>query len=148
MPMDGVGLMHARTMSGMPLVMPPRMPPLLLVSVLTTRFPHKTGRLPCEPRRAAKAKACAELHALDSGHAEQDGGQAALHAVEHRAADTGGEADGCALDDAADRILLLARFLDSGQHGLERTRIVDRVFGVPQRIQLLGGDSTSSNGIS
>ena len=38
MPMDGVGLMQARTMSGMPLVMPPSTPPVLLVSVFTAPF--------------------------------------------------------------------------------------------------------------
>ena len=90
--------------------------------------------------QSSEGKACAELHALDSGHAEQDRGQAAFHAVEHRAADTGRQADSGALDDTADRILFLTRFLDSGQHGFERTRIVHRIFGVPQRIQLLSGD--------
>ena len=38
----GVGLMHARTMSGIPLVMPPRMPPAM-------RKINKDSQL-CEPR--------------------------------------------------------------------------------------------------
>ena len=36
-----------------------------------------------------EGEACAELHALDRRNAEQDGGQTALHAVEHWAADAG-----------------------------------------------------------
>ena len=71
-----------------------------------------------------KGKACAELHALDSGHAEQDGGQTALHAVEHRAADACREADGRAFDDAADAVTSLARRRDGFAH-LLAARIAD-----------------------
>ena len=53
---DAVGLMAARTMMGMPLVMPPKIPPLLLVSVLTVSPSRYMRSLASEPRMAAIEK--------------------------------------------------------------------------------------------
>ena len=82
--MDGVGLKAARKVRGIPSVMPPKMPPQWLVVVLTCAVFHGEGVVIFAAPEPGGAKADAELDALDGGDAEDDGGDAALHAVKQR----------------------------------------------------------------
>ena len=54
--MDGVGFTAKLKMTGIPLVMPPLMPPLRLVSVTTRPSCIRKGSFACEPRRDARPK--------------------------------------------------------------------------------------------
>ena len=102
--MDGVGLTARRSVRGMPLVMPPRMPPAWLVVRDHAAVGDDEGVVVGRAAGPGGGKAGAELHALDGGNAEEGRCQSVLHAVEHGPAQSGGKSDGGALDDAAHRI--------------------------------------------
>jgi len=81
---------------------------------------HTEGVVVFASAQARSAKACAELHALDGGDAEQRRGKAVFDAVEHRVAETGWQPDGGTFHDAADGILRLTRRQNKTLHPLAR----------------------------
>ncbi len=66
--MEGVGLTAVENTTGMPLVMPPLMPPLWLVRVTSRPFSMPSiASLARLPKTSRKAEAQAELHTLTAG---------------------------------------------------------------------------------
>ena len=77
----------------------------------------KAERVVClRAAQLRQRKAGTELDALDGRHAEHRLGNRALHAVEHRRADAGGQARDGAFDHAADAVLRQPRRFDLGAH--------------------------------
>ena len=65
--MDGVGLKAAQNTTGMPVVMPPRMPPHWLVFVRTQPSVRQKASFAWEPRSCANAKPDPKLSPLTAG---------------------------------------------------------------------------------
>ena len=84
--MDGVGFTAHWNTTGMPLVMPPLMPPLWLVAGHHPPVPHAERVVDLRTAAAGHGKAAAELDALDAADGEHRVAQQALHAVEPRLA--------------------------------------------------------------
>ena len=103
--MLGVGFSAARTTSGLPLVMPPLMPPSWFVALRTPA-----------PGRGESA---ADLHPLDRRDGEEQVGDEALGRVEEGLAQADRHPFGAALDDAADRVVCGRR---SCEHLVEALR--------------------------
>ena len=120
--MDGVGFMAVRRTMGIPLVMPPRMPPAWLVSVCTRPSSITKGSLFSDPRGEAVPK----LHALHGGNAEEGGGQPVFHAAEHGLPQSGGKARGGTLNDASHRIQIFPGLQNQRLHPLPRLVVQHR----------------------
>ena len=71
--MLGVGFTAVRNTMGMPLAMPPLMPPFLLVAVTTLPSRMVNGSFAWEPRRSAKAKPAPNSMPLTAGMATPGG---------------------------------------------------------------------------
>ena len=74
-PMEGVGFTAMRQMMGMPVVMPPKIPPALLPGGAHFAFLHAVGVVVLAAMQACPAKARAKLHALYGGDSKKQGGR-------------------------------------------------------------------------
>ena len=104
MAMEDVGLTATLTTTGMPLLMPPSMPPALLVSGDYLAVFDGEGVIVLRAFHARRGETGAELHALDGRDGQQGLGQLAVQGIEDRLAQAGRHVEGDAFDDAAEAV--------------------------------------------
>ena len=95
--MEGVGFTATRTTIGMPLLMPPSIPPDLLVRRLDLILLQDNGVVILRAAQFRRAEPRPELHSLYGGDGEKRFRQVTLQRIENRLAQPGGNVRPCLL---------------------------------------------------
>ena len=104
--MEAVGLTAARNIRGIPLVMPPQNPTVVVGLGSHAAVFYAEGVIVAAAGHGGGGEARSEFQAPDGGDAEDHLGDAVLHAPEHGVSQPGGKAQGHAHNDTPQGVSL------------------------------------------